>query len=90
MRKGFDDQLSKWTARLPFSGLRARLLLLLNNIAVLPTYSSVLYSTIVAARQQAAEGARDDARRLSRLMAMERKNLIEVILQPLQSLAKAA
>ena len=88
MRKGFDKQLSKWIARLPFSSLRARLLLPL-IIAFLPAYSSALYSAI-AARQQAAEGARDDARRLSRLMAMERKNLIEVIPQPLQSLAKAA
>ena len=75
MRKGFDKQLSKWIARLPFSSLRARLLLLL-IIAFLPAYSSVLCSAI-AARQQAAEKARDDARRLSRLMAMERKNLIE-------------
>ena len=88
MRKGFDDQLSRWTARLPFSSLRARLLLLL-IIALLPAYGFILYS-VFDARQQAAEHAREKALWLTRLMATEQKHLIGVIRLPLQSLAKAA
>ena len=88
MRKGFDKQLSKWIARLPFSSLRARLLLLL-ILALLPAYAFILYS-VFDARQQAAEYARENALWLTRLMASEQKSLIEVIRQPLQSLAKAA
>ena len=53
MHKGFYDLLSKWTARLPFLSLRARLLLLL-FLALLPAYGFILYSTIEA-RQHAAE-----------------------------------
>ncbi len=86
MRKGIDDQLSKWTTRLPFSGLRARLLLLL-ILALLPTHSFILYS-VFEARQQAAEYARENALWLTRLMASEQKSLIEVIRQQLQSLAQ--
>ena len=67
MREGFDEQLRKWTARLPFSSLRTRLLLLL-FLALLPAYGFILYSTIEA-RQQAAEDARKDARWLTRLLA---------------------
>jgi cytochrome c-type biogenesis protein CcmH/NrfG len=83
VREGFDEQLRKWTARLPFSSLRARLLLLL-FLTLLPAYGFILYSTIEA-RQQAAEDARKDARWLTRLLAVEQKNLIEIIRQQLQS-----
>ncbi|HWR87965.1 MAG TPA: cache domain-containing protein, partial [Acidiferrobacterales bacterium] len=86
MRKGFDEQLSKWTARLPFASLRARLLLLL-LLALLPAYGFILYSTLEA-RQQAAEEARENARWLTRLLAAEQKNLIEIIRQQLQNLAQ--
>jgi len=86
VRKGFDDQLSRWTARLPFSSLRARLLLLL-FLALLPAYGFILYS-VFEARQQAAEHARENALWLTRLMASEQKSLIEVIRQQLQSLAQ--
>ena len=41
MRKGFDDQLSKWTARLTFSSLRARLLLLV-FFTLLPAFGLIL------------------------------------------------
>ena len=67
MHKGFYDLLSKWTARLPFLSLRARLLLLL-FLALLPAYGFILYSTIEA-RQHAAEQARENARWLTRLLA---------------------
>jgi signal transduction histidine kinase len=86
VHRGFNDQLSKWTARLPFSSLRARLLLLL-FLALLPAYGFILYS-VFEARQQAAEHARENALWLTRLMASEQKSLIEVIRQQLQSLAQ--
>mgnify|MGYP001605070151 FL=1 len=86
MRNGLDDQLSKWTARLPFSSLRARLLLLL-FLALLPAYGFILYS-VFDARQQAAEHAHENALWLTRLMALEQKGLIEVIRQQLQSFAQ--
>lgn len=85
-RKGFDEQLSKWTARLPFSSLRARLLLFL-FLALLPAYGFILYSTIEA-RQHAAEEARENARWLTRILAVEQNNLIEIIRQQLQYFAQ--
>ena len=88
MRKGFDEQFSKWTARLPFSGLRAELLPL-HIPALLPAHGFILYS-VFDARQQAAEHAREKALWLTRLMAAAQKNLIEVIRLQLQNLAKAA
>ena len=86
MHKGFYDLFSEWTARLPFLSLRARLLLLL-FLALLPAYGFILYSTLEA-RQQAAEEARENARWLTRLLAVEQKNLIEIIRQQLQNLAQ--
>jgi len=85
-RKNLSQQPSEWTARLPFSSLWARLLLLI-FLALLPTYGFILYS-IIEARQQAAEDARENARWLTRLMAVEQKNLFEVIRQQLQNLAQ--
>ena len=86
MHTGFDKQFSKWTARLPFSSLRARLLLLL-LLALLPVYGFIAYS-VLESRQQAAEHARENARWLTRLMASDQKSLIEMIRQQLQSLAQ--
>ena len=85
---GFDEQFSKWIARLPFSSLRSRLLLR-PFLVLLPAYGFTLHS-VFDARQQAAQHARENARWLTRLMASEQKNLIGVIRLQLQNLAKAA
>lgn len=71
--------------RLPFSSLRARLLLLL-LLALLPVYGFIAYS-VLESRQQAAEHARENALWLTRLIASDQKSLMEVIRQQLQSLA---
>lgn len=84
MRKGFDNQLSKWTARLPFSSLRAELLLLV-PLAPPPACGFSLYSTIEP-RQQASEATRESARWLTRHLTVQPRNLIESIRQ-LQNVA---
>ena len=86
MPPGFDEPSRKWSARLPFSSLRARLLLLL-LLALLPVYGFIAYS-VLESRQQAAAHARENALWLTRLMASEQKSLMEVIRQQLQSLAQ--
>ena len=86
MRKDCDGQPSTWTARPPFSSLRARLLLLL-FLALLPAYGLLLYSAFQV-REQAADNARENALWLTRLMAMEQKNLIGAIHQQLLNLAQ--
>ena len=88
MRKGFDNQLNRCTARLPFSSLRARFLLRL-FLVLLPAYGFTLYS-VFDARQQTAEHVREKALWLTHLMAAAQKNLIGVIRLQLQNLAKAA
>ncbi len=62
-------------------------MLLLLFLALLPAYGFILY-TVFDARQQAAEHARENARWLTRLMATEQKNLIELIHQQLRGLAQ--
>ncbi len=86
MRKAFNELLSRWAARLPFTNLRARLMLLL-FLALLPAYGFILYS-VFEARQQAAAHASENALWLMRLMALEQKSLIEVIRAQLQSFAQ--
>ena len=84
MRNGSDEQLSKWTPR--FTSLRARLLLLL-FLTLLPVYGFIFYS-VFEARQQAVGNASRDALSLTRLVALEQKNLIEMIRQQLLILAQ--
>ena len=84
----FDKQFNLWLTQLPFSGLRSRLLLLL-LLTLLPVYAFISYS-VIEARRQAAQQARENARWLTRLMASEQRSVIEVIRQQLQNLAKAA
>jgi len=86
VRKGFDGQLNKWTARLPFSSLRAELLLLL-PLAPLPTCGFIRYSTTcstIEPRQHASEATRESAHRLTRHRTVQPRNLAERIRQKLQ------
>jgi hypothetical protein len=78
VHRGFNDQLSKWTARLPFSSLRAELLLL-RLLAPLRAHGLILYSTTnstIEPRQHAAEATREGARWLiHHLTVQQRQNV---------------
>lgn len=56
MHTRFDEQFSKGLARLPFSGLRSRLLLPL-LLALLPVYGFILYSTLMLTTPLSHRGA---------------------------------
>lgn len=68
------------------TSLRARLLLIL-VLTLLPVYGLILYF-IIETRQQAADNALRDASSLTRLVALEQKNLIEFGRQQLLNLAQ--
>jgi signal transduction histidine kinase/HAMP domain-containing protein len=76
----------RFTIRLSFSSLRARLLLLL-CLALLPAYGFILFSALES-RQQAADHARENARWLIRLLGQEQRDLVESARQLLLSLAQ--
>ncbi len=86
MRKEFDDQLSKWKGRVPFFGLRARLLLL-GTLTLLPAFGFILYSA-VEQRREAADQAREDALHLLQLAALDQKHLVGSARQQLLTLAQ--
>ncbi|MGA7595158.1 MAG: PAS domain S-box protein [Gallionella sp.] len=64
-----------------YSGLRARLLLLL-ILTLLPAYTFILYS-VFEARQEAAAYARNNALSLTRMIELEQNELFETIRQQL-------
>src|SRR5688572_30117795 len=69
-----------------FSGLRARLLMLV-LFAVIPAFAVNVY-TVVRERQQAASNAAREARNLAQLAAREHRRLLASTRQYLVSLSK--
>lgn len=84
MQRELGKQSKELTHRL--TSLRARLLLIL-FLTLLPIYTLILYF-IFEARQQAADNALRDASSLTRLVALEQKNLIEFGRQQLLNLVQ--
>jgi len=81
VRKGFDEQLSKWTTRLPFSSLRAELLLLV-PLAPPPACGFSLYSTIEP--RQHVSVATASLRWPTSHLTAQSSNLVESTQQQLQ------
>ena len=84
MQTELGKQSKELTHRL--TSLRARLLVIL-FLTLLPVYSLLLYF-IFEARQHAADNALRDASSLTRLVALEQKNLIEFGRQQLLNLVQ--
>jgi PAS domain S-box-containing protein len=86
VRKEFEDQVSKWTGRVQFFSLRARLLLL-GALTLLPAFGFVLYSSLEQ-RREAADQAKENALHLLQLAALDQKHMVGAARQQLLTLAQ--
>ncbi|MGK2914728.1 MAG: sensor histidine kinase [Porticoccaceae bacterium] len=86
MARSLKEYVDKQIARLRFSSLRSRLLLLL-SLTLLPAFGLIVYSAIET-RQQAAGHALANATWLTRLITAQQEAMVETAHQQLRTLAQ--